>query len=108
MKHDEKFYSGGFLSGGFVLGVFVGGYMSGGGCPRIWRNLAEHVRNWVRRCHQCIRFKSTQSAHGLMHVRVYQHPFQTLGVDYVGELSQSLHENKWILTVVCSYSILIC
>ena len=102
-----------FTLGGFCLGVLSWGFLSGGicpggGCPRTWRNLAEHVRNWVRRCHQCIRFKSTQSAHGLMHVRVYQHPFHTLGVDYVGELSQSLHENKWILTVVCSYSILIC
>ena len=62
-----------------------------------WRNLAKHVRNWVRRCPQCIRFKSTQVAHGPMHVRA-------LGVDYIGELPQSLHGNKWILTAVRSYS----
>ena len=31
-------------------------------------------------------------------------PFHTLGVDYVGELPQSLHGNKWILTDVCPYS----
>ena len=67
-----------------------------------WRNLAKHVRNWVRRCPQCIRFKSTQPAHRPMHVRVYQHPFHTLAVGYVRELSQSLHGNKWILTAVCN------
>ena len=33
-----------------------------------------------------------------MHVRVYQHPFHTLGVGYVGEWK------KWILTAVCPYS----
>ena len=69
-----------------------------------WRNLAKRVRNWVRRCPQCIRFKSTQLAHGPIHVRVYQHAFHTLGVDYVRELPQSLHGNKWILTAVCPYS----
>ena len=37
-------------------------------------------------------------------MRVYQYPFHTLGVDYVGELPQSLHGNKWILTAVCPYS----
>ena len=51
-----------------------------------WRNLSKHVRNWVRRCQHCIRFKSLQPAHSPMHVRLYQHPFHTLGVDYVGEL----------------------
>ena len=51
-----------------------------------WRNLAKHVCNWVRRCPQCISFTSTQPAHGPMHVRVYQHLFHTLGVDYVGEV----------------------
>ena len=33
-----------------------------------WRNLSKHVRNWVRRCQHCIRFKSLQPAHGPMHV----------------------------------------
>ena len=37
-------------------------------------------------------------------MRVYQHSFHKLGVDYVGELPQSLHGNKWILTAVCPYS----
>ena len=69
-----------------------------------WRNLSKHVRNWVRRCQHCIRFKSLQPAHGPMQVRLYQHPFHTLGVDYVGELPVSPNGNKWILTLVCPFS----
>ena len=69
-----------------------------------WRNLSKHVRNWVRRCQHCIRFKSLQPAHGPMQVRLYQHPFHTLGVDYVGELPVSPNGNKWILTAVCPFS----
>ena len=69
-----------------------------------WRNLSKHVRNWVRRCQHCIRFKSLQPAHGPMQIRLYQHPFHTLGVDYVGELPVSPNGNKWILTAVCPFS----
>ena len=69
-----------------------------------WRNLAKHVQNWIRRCPDCIRFKTTKPAHGPMVVRLFQHPFHTLGVDYVGELPLSPSQNKWILTAVCPYS----
>ena len=69
-----------------------------------WRNLSKHVRNWIRRCPHCIRFKTLKQPHGPMQVRMYQHPFHTLGVDYVGELPLSPSGNKWILTAVCPYS----
>ena len=69
-----------------------------------WRNQAKHVRNWVKRCPHCIKFKSTNPAHGPMHVRSYLYPFHTLGVDYVGELRTSPSGNKWILTAVCPFS----
>ena len=69
-----------------------------------WRHMHKHVRNWVRHCPQCIRFKSLQPSHGPMQLRLYQHPFHTLGVDYVGELPPSPSGNKWILTAVCPYS----
>ena len=69
-----------------------------------WRHMHKHVRNWVRRCPQCIRFTSLQPSHGPMQLRLYQHPFHTLGVYYVGELPPSPSGNKWILTAVCPYS----
>ena len=69
-----------------------------------WQNLSKHVPNCVRRCQHCIRFESLQPAHGPMHVRLYQHPFHTLGVDYVSELPVSPNSNKWILTAVYPFS----
>ena len=51
-----------------------------------WRHIHKHVRNWVRHCPQCIRFKSLQPSHGPMQLQLYQYPFHTLGIDYVGEL----------------------
>ena len=51
-----------------------------------WKNISKHVRNWVRRCPQCIRFKTSDQHHGPMQVRLYEHPLHTLGIDYVGEL----------------------
>ena len=66
-----------------------------------WRHMHKHVRNWVRHCPQCICFKSLQLSHGPMELRLYQHSFHTLGVDYVGELPPSPSGNKWILTAVC-------
>ena len=50
-----------------------------------WRHMHKHIRNWVHHCPQCIRFKSVQPSHGPMQLRLYQYPFHTLGVDYVGE-----------------------
>ena len=69
-----------------------------------WRNMHKHVNNWVRRCPKCIRFKTIQPAHGPMQLRLYQHPFHTLGIDFVGELPMSPSGNKWILTAVCPSS----
>ena len=68
------------------------------------KSMSKHVRNWVRRCKQCIRFKSTQPKHGPMHIRLYNYPFRTIGIDYVGELPVSPSGNKYILTAVCPFS----
>ena len=69
-----------------------------------WRNMAKHVRNWIRRCPACIKFKSTDPKHGPMQIRTFDHPFNTLGIDYVGPLPTTSSGNKWILTAVCPYS----
>ena len=70
-----------------------------------WRNMAKHVRNWIRRCRPvCIKFKSTDPKHGPMQIRIFDHPFNTLGKNYVGLLPTTPSGNKWILTAVCPYS----
>ena len=42
-----------------------------------WKSMSKHVRNWVRRCKHCIRFKSTQPKHG-----PNAHSFIQLSVSY--------------------------
>ena len=66
--------------------------------------MSKHVRNWIRRCPACIRFKTNDQRHDPMPVRLYAHPFHTLGIENVGELPVSPNGNKWILTAVCPYS----
>ena len=39
-----------------------------------------------------------------MQVHLYERPFHTLGIDFVGKLRKSPNGNKWIMTVVCPYS----
>ena len=68
------------------------------------RNMAKHVRNWIRRCVDCNHFKSLGQSHGPMQVRIYEHPFHTLRIDFVGELPCSPDGNKWILTAVFPFS----
>ena len=69
-----------------------------------WRNLSKHVRNWVKRCPECIKFKTPSQKPGPMNIRLYQYPFHTLGIDLVGELPTSINGNKYILTAVCPFS----
>ena len=66
-----------------------------------WRNMAKHVRNWIRRCPACMKCKSTDPKHGPMQIRIYDCPFNTIGIDYVGQLPTTPTGNKWILTAVC-------
>ena len=69
-----------------------------------WWNMSKHVRNWIRRRPDCIRFNTKYQRHVPMQVCLYEHPFHTLGIDYVGELPVSTNGNKWILTAVCPNS----
>ena len=39
-----------------------------------------------------------------MQIRIFDHPFNTIGIDYVGQLPSTLSGNNWILTAVCPYS----
>ena len=66
--------------------------------------MAKHVRKWIRRCIHCNHLGTLGQSHGPMQVRIYEHPFDTLGIDFVGELPCSPNANKWILTAMCHFS----
>ena len=38
-------------------------------------NMSKHVRNWIRCCPQCIRFKPITPTHGPMQIHMYQRLF---------------------------------
>ena len=69
-----------------------------------WRHMAKHFLHCVSTCSACPRFKCVTQPHDPMQVRLYERPFHTLGIDFVGELRKSPNGNKWIMTVVCPYS----
>ena len=51
-----------------------------------WRSMSKHVHNWIPRCPAYIRFKRNDQRHGSMQVHLYEHPFYTLRIDYVGKI----------------------
>ena len=67
-----------------------------------WLSMAKHVR--IRQCPACIKFTSTDPKHGPMQIRIYDCPFNTIGIDYAGQLPTTPTGNKWILTAVCPFS----
>ena len=62
--------------------------------------MSKPVWHWIRRCPACIRFKTYDQSDGPMQIRLYEHQFHALGMDYVGKLPVSPNVNKWILTAV--------
>ena len=66
-------------------------------------NLAKHVSNWIRRCPSGIKYKFTDPKHGPMQIRIFDGPFDSIGIDYVGQLPTSPSDINWILTAVCPY-----
>ena len=63
------------------------------------------MHNWIRGCIDCNCFKTSGQSHGPMQVRIYEHPFHTPAIDFVGELPCSPpNRNKRILTAVCPFS----
>ena len=48
-----------------------------------------------------IKFKSTDPKHGAMQIRIFDGPFDTIGIDYVGQPTSPSGKN-WILTTACT------
>ena len=66
-----------------------------------WRGMGKATKRWVARCLECLKHKSTDQQHGLMHTRFYDKPMNVLGIDFVGPFPKSSNGNRYILTAVC-------
>ena len=70
-----------------------------------WRKMAKHVRNWIRRCPACIKFKSIKPKHGPVQIRFYDCNFNTVGIDCVGQLPTTPTGDK-LMGSDCDLSVL--
>ena len=69
-----------------------------------WRGMGKATKCWVARCLECLKHKSVDQQHGLMHSRFYDKPMNVLGIDFVGPFPKSANGNRYILTAVCPFS----
>ena len=69
-----------------------------------WRGKGEATKRWVARCLECLKHKSTDQQHGLMHTRFCDKPMNVLGIDLVGPFPKSSNRNRYILTAVYPFS----
>ena len=69
-----------------------------------WRGMGKATKRWVSRCLECLKHKSANQQHGLMHTRFYDKPMNVLGIDFVGPFPKSANGNHYILAAVCPFS----
>ena len=69
-----------------------------------WRGMGKATKRCVARCLECLKHKSVNQQHGLMHPRFYDKPMNVLGIDFVGPFPKSTSGNRYILTAVCPFS----
>ena len=69
-----------------------------------WKGMGKTTTRWVARCQECIKHKSADQQHGLMHPRFYDKQIEVLGIDFVGPFPKSANGNRYILTAVCPLS----
>jgi transposase InsO family protein len=66
-----------------------------------WPGMSKDIRRWILACSGCSkRKKARPMSAGLTDINQATRPWQTVGIDIVGELPLTSRGNKWILTMV--------
>jgi hypothetical protein len=66
-----------------------------------WKGMSEDIRRWVSACVQCNKIKTPQPlSHGLLQPIVVKQPFEMVGVDIMGPITQSNDGYSYILVCV--------
>ena len=66
-----------------------------------WPGMSKDIRKWLRACSGCSKRKTARPmGAGLTEINQATRPWQTVGIDIVGELPLTERSNKWILTMV--------
>jgi len=69
-----------------------------------WRGIGKATKRWVARCLECLKHKSANQQHGLIHPLFYDKPMNVLGIDFVGPFPESTNGNRYILTAGFPFS----
>ena len=63
--------------------------------------MVRDTSRWVKKCLACAKRKTSQPHHGLMHIRLYQKPWETIGIDLFGPFPETrVTKYKYVMTVV--------
>jgi hypothetical protein len=69
-----------------------------------WPGMVCDVRKWVRKCIACVKRKASQVKQGLMQIRTYSEPWDTVGIDLIGPFPETKTGYKYVLTVTDFFS----
>jgi hypothetical protein len=69
-----------------------------------WPGIVRDVRKWVRKCIACVKWKASQVKQGLMQIRTYSEPWDTVGIDLIRPLHETKTGYKYVLTVTDFFS----
>ena len=70
-----------------------------------WRRMTKDIRKWIQACSGCSTRKTPRPMHaGFTEIAQAIRPWQTVGIDIVGDLPVTKQGNKWILTVIDHFS----
>ena len=63
--------------------------------------MVRDTSRWVKKCVACAKRKTSQPHQGLMHIRLYQKPWETIGIDLIGPFPETrVTKYKYAMTVV--------
>ena len=66
-----------------------------------WPGMVRDTSRWVKKCVACAKRKTPQPHQGLMHIRLYQKPWETIGIDLIGPFPETrVTKYKYVMTVV--------
>jgi transposase InsO family protein len=66
--------------------------------------MVRDVRKWVKKCIACVKRKTSQVKQGLMQIRTYVKPWDTVGIDLIGPFPETRTGYKYVLTVTDFFS----
>ena len=69
-----------------------------------WPGMVRDVRKWVKKCIACVKRKASQVKQGLMQIRTYAQPWDTVGIDLIGPFPETTTGYKYVLTVTDFFS----